>query len=99
MSELLDDNGVHERLADLDGWTGDHTAITRTAELPTFPDALTAVARVGATAEEMNHHPDIDIRWRTLTFTCSTHSEGGVTALDFELAKEIDRIVAEESRA
>ena len=45
-------------------------------------------------AEELDHHPDIDIRWRTLTFRLSTHSAGGVTHRDVELARRIDDIVA-----
>jgi len=50
---------------------------------------------VAIEAEEMNHHPDMDIRWRTVTFTLSTHSAGGVTQLDIELAHRI-RMIAEE---
>jgi 4a-hydroxytetrahydrobiopterin dehydratase len=48
-------------------------------------------------AEELDHHPDIDIRWRNLTFACATHSAGGVTARDIELAGRIDEIVAARS--
>ena len=44
-------------------------------------------------AENDNHHPDIDIRWRTLTFRCTTHSAGGVTASDVSLAEEIDGVI------
>ena len=44
-------------------------------------------------AENDNHHPDIDIRWRTLTFRCSTHSSGGITALDVSLAEEIESVL------
>ncbi|HEV7828580.1 MAG TPA: 4a-hydroxytetrahydrobiopterin dehydratase, partial [Pseudonocardiaceae bacterium] len=50
-------------------------------------------------AEARNHHPDIDIRWRTVTFRCSTHSKGGITNLDIELASEIDRVIADASAA
>jgi 4a-hydroxytetrahydrobiopterin dehydratase len=49
---------------------------------------------VAEIAEARNHHPDIDIRWRTVTFRCSTHSKGGITDLDIELAEEIDRVLA-----
>ena len=45
-------------------------------------------------AEEMNHHPDMDIRWRTVTFSLATHSAGGVTQLDVELAHRIDGVTA-----
>ena len=52
----------------------------RTVELASFPQAIEVVDRVAEVAERDNHHPDIDIRWRTLTFRCSTHCAGGVTA-------------------
>jgi 4a-hydroxytetrahydrobiopterin dehydratase len=93
MPELLDTEAVTTALAALDGWSGDTSAITRTAQLASFPDAIAVVARVAVVAEDMDHHPDIDIRWRNLTFVCSTHSAGGVTELDIELARRIDEIV------
>jgi 4a-hydroxytetrahydrobiopterin dehydratase len=49
---------------------------------------------VAEIAEARNHHPDIDIRWRTVTFRCSTHSKGGITDLDIELAEQIDHVLA-----
>jgi 4a-hydroxytetrahydrobiopterin dehydratase len=93
MAELLDAEAVSNALKGLVDWSGDTKAISRTAQLPTFPDAIAVVDRVAVVAEEMNHHPDIDIRWRTLTFRCATHSAGGVTRLDIELARRIDEIV------
>src|SRR5512139_883383 len=93
MAELLSMEGVAAGLADLDGWTGDTNGITRTAKLPSFLGAIGVVDRVAEAAEEMDHHPDIDIRWRTLTFRCVTHSSGGVTHRDLELARRIDEIV------
>jgi 4a-hydroxytetrahydrobiopterin dehydratase len=93
MPETLDNDAVAAALADLDGWTGDAREITRTAELASFPAAIAVVDRVAVVAEELDHHPDIDIRWRTVTFRCATHSAGGVTALDLRLARRIDEIV------
>ena len=93
MSELLDQTAIDAALSGLDGWTGGPDGITRTAELPSFPVAITVVDRVAEAAEEADHHPDIDIRWRTLTFTLATHSAGGVTAKDTALAARIDEIV------
>jgi 4a-hydroxytetrahydrobiopterin dehydratase len=93
MAELLDAEAVATALRGLVDWSGDTKAITRTAELATFPDAIAVVDRVGVVAEDMNHHPDIDIRWRKVTFRCATHSAGGVTRLDIELARRIDDIV------
>ena len=94
MADLLEADAVLAALASLDGWTGDPTALTRTVKLSTFPAAIAAVDRVAEVAEELDHHPDIDIRWRTLTFRLSTHSAGGVTQSDVELARRIDGILA-----
>jgi 4a-hydroxytetrahydrobiopterin dehydratase len=89
MAELLDDAAVARALDDLPGWERDGDALVRTAQLPSFPAAIGVVDRVAEIAEERNHHPDIDIRWRTLTFRCSTHSAGGITELDVALAASI----------
>lgn len=94
MTTLLDDERVAAALDGLAGWQRDGDAIVRTAKLPSFPAAIEAVRAVAEIAEARNHHPDIDIRWRTVTFRCSTHSEGGITNLDIDLAGEIDRILA-----
>jgi 4a-hydroxytetrahydrobiopterin dehydratase len=93
MAEVLDAEAVRKELDGLDGWTGNPAGIGRTVELASFPDAIAVVDRVAAAAEELNHHPDIDIRWRTLTFRCTTHSVGGVTRRDIELARRIDETV------
>jgi 4a-hydroxytetrahydrobiopterin dehydratase len=77
-------------------WEDEGTQITRTVQLGSFMDAIAVVDRVAVVAEEMDHHPDIDIRWRTLTFRCSTHSAGKVTDRDHELARRIDEIVANQ---
>ena len=69
-------------------WTDD--SITRTFELEDFKSALDFVNRVGESAEEAGHHPDIDVRWNQVTLTLSTHSEGGLTEKDLSLAEEID---------
>jgi 4a-hydroxytetrahydrobiopterin dehydratase len=97
MPALLDDAAVAAALKDLPGWRRDGDALVRTAELPTFPTAVGVVARVAEIAESRDHHPDIDIRWRTLTFRCSTHSEGGITQRDVDLAKAISEQVEEKS--
>ncbi len=93
MAKLWDDEQVADALEGLTGWQRDGDAIVRTAKLPSFPAAIEAVRAVAEIAEARNHHPDIDIRWRTVTFRCSTHSEGGITGLDVELAGEIDRVL------
>jgi 4a-hydroxytetrahydrobiopterin dehydratase len=74
------------------GWRPDGAALTRTVECRSFPAAIELVRSVAAVAEDREHHPDIDIRWRTLHFTLSTHSEGGVTDKDTGLAETIDEL-------
>lgn len=94
MSEVLEPDEVRSALGTRPGWGGDPTAISRTVELPSFPEAIAVVNRVADVAEEMDHHPDIDIRWRRVTFRCVTHSAGGVTSRDLDLATRIDELVA-----
>ncbi len=94
MPDLLDAAAVNSALANLPGWERDGDALVRTAALPSFPAAIAVVDRVAVVAEERDHHPDIDIRWRTLTFRCSSHSAGGITALDVALAAAISEQVA-----
>ncbi|MGI5216393.1 4a-hydroxytetrahydrobiopterin dehydratase [Nocardia sp. CA-290969] len=89
---LLTETEITDALESLSGWTRDGDAITRTVQAPTFPAGIELVQRVAEAAETANHHPDIDIRWRKVTFTLSTHSAGGLTALDVALAREIDRL-------
>jgi 4a-hydroxytetrahydrobiopterin dehydratase len=97
MPALLDDAAIDAALKDLPGWEREGDALVRTAELASFPVAIGVVARVGEIAERHDHHPDMDIRWRTVTFRCSTHSAGGITRLDVDLAKAISEQV--EARA
>jgi 4a-hydroxytetrahydrobiopterin dehydratase len=94
MTTLWNDDQVAGALAGLTDWQRNGDAIVRTARLPSFPAVIEAVREVAEIAETRNHHPDIDIRWRTVTFRCSTHSQGGITGQDIELAGEIDRVLA-----
>jgi len=93
MPQLLSDEEVGKALGRLRNWRRREGALVREVELATFPTAIQVVVRVAEIADNDNHHPDIDIRWRTLTFSCSTHSVGGITAADVSLAKEIDGVV------
>lgn len=90
MADLLNADDVRKALADLDGWKGDTKAITRSVEAPSFAAGIRLVDSVAEVADGMDHHPDIDIRWTTITFTCATHSKGGVTENDLVLARCID---------
>ncbi|TDE09058.1 4a-hydroxytetrahydrobiopterin dehydratase [Jiangella asiatica] len=96
---LLDDDGVRVALAGLPHWSGDTSAITRTVKAPDFMTGIRIVDDVAAAAEAADHHPDIDIRWRNLRFTLATHSEGGVTQRDVDLAGTIDEIVTRHHAA
>lgn len=93
MAELLEAEAIRAKLANLPDWTGNTEAIARTVELPSFGAAISAVDAVAGVAEELDHHPDIDIRWRTVTFSCATHAAGGVTERDFALAGRIDDVL------
>ncbi len=92
MSRLLEPGEIDHQLADLPGWASDGQALTRTVEASDFPTAIEVVREVAVAAEAMDHHPDIDIRWRRLRFALSTHSAGGITQLDVELAHQISAI-------
>jgi 4a-hydroxytetrahydrobiopterin dehydratase len=94
MARLLTDDEVERQLGDLPGWTREGDAIVATLEAPDFPTAVRLVDEVAVEAEEMDHHPDIDIRWRTTRWALSTHSEGGVTQLDVELAHRVAQAAA-----
>jgi 4a-hydroxytetrahydrobiopterin dehydratase len=98
MSRLLTAEEIAQQLTTLPGWQGTSERLTCRYAFPEFLTAVAAVNAVAAEAEEMNHHPDIDIRWRNITFVASTHSAGGVTQLDIELAHRI-RMIAEENAA
>ena len=82
-----------EALVDLPRWSGDVTGLRRTIELPTFRDAVAAIGRIADVAEDLDHHPDIDLRWRTLHLTVVTHSAGAVTPMDLRLARRIDALL------
>lgn len=90
----LDDDAIAAWLADHVDWRRDGDAIRRDVACTSFPTAIDLVNRVADVAEQRDHHPDIDIRWRTLHFALSTHSEGGVTAKDLALAEDVDRLAA-----
>jgi 4a-hydroxytetrahydrobiopterin dehydratase len=92
MAELLDDAQIDEALTQLTEWTRDGDSLRRTITSSTFLDAIDLVGAVAREAESMDHHPDIDIRWRSVTYSLSTHSSGGITSLDVVLAGAIDRL-------
>jgi 4a-hydroxytetrahydrobiopterin dehydratase len=90
----LDDTGIRAALAELPGWTLDQAAIRRQFTFASFPDAIAFVTRLSFDAQAADHHPDILINYKRVTLTYSTHSEGGVTAKDFDGARTADRLAA-----
>ena len=93
MARLSDDE-IRSGLAKLASWGRRGDEIEKVYELPSFPDAIAFVTRVGFLAEKANHHPDLDIRWRNVRVGLSTHDEGGITDRDLGLAGEIESVAA-----
>jgi 4a-hydroxytetrahydrobiopterin dehydratase len=89
---LLSDEEIERRLRERPGWQRRGDAITRELETRDFVGSVDLVNRITPVAEEMNHHPDLSISWNRVTVTLSTHSQGGLTTSDFELAEKIDRL-------
>jgi 4a-hydroxytetrahydrobiopterin dehydratase len=85
--ERLDDDAIDEALGTLPGWTYDGSRLLLTVTLDSFSDAISYVNAVARVAEDLDHHPDIDIRYRDVTLACWTHTTGGVTDSDVELAR------------
>lgn len=88
----LSDSEIEERLAELLGWERQGEAIEKTFGRGDFVGSVRFVESLVEPAEAMNHHPDVAISWDKVTVTISTHSEGGLTASDFELAAKIDTL-------
>lgn len=93
MSTLSSQADIDRALAGLEGWSQQQNAITRTVTLRSFPAALAFACAVGHLAERADHHPDILIQYRKVTLTLSTHSAGGLTVKDFDLAQQINAII------
>lgn len=89
---LLSEEQIRTRLAEVPRWSREGNAITRIWKFKDFPSALAFINRVGALAESMDHHPDIHNSWATVRLTLTTHDRGGLTELDFDLAKKIDAL-------
>jgi 4a-hydroxytetrahydrobiopterin dehydratase len=91
MATRLSDPEIAQRLAGLPGWARDGNAIRKSFSFGKFADGIRFVDRVAAAADSLDHHPDIDIRYTTITMTLSTHSAGGLTGNDFALAERIEQ--------
>ena len=92
MPTRLGEAEVEYALANLKGWTRAGNAIAKTFAFAKFLEGIEWLGRVAEIAERIDHHPDLDIRYTKITATLSTHSAGGLTKLDFDLAKEMDAL-------
>lgn len=95
MPDPMPHTEVSERLLDLDDWTAVDDALHARFDPPDVPTAARLLAAVLEVAEEMDHHPDADLRWRRLRFRVTSHDAGGVTPRDFRLARAISRLARE----
>ena len=87
----LSDSQVDRALKDLPGWSRQGDFISKAFKFRTFLAGIRFVDDVAKISESKEHHPDIHVRWTTVTLSIQTHDEGGVTGLDIDLAKEIER--------
>jgi 4a-hydroxytetrahydrobiopterin dehydratase len=90
--DVLSTAQIETAVADLDGWVYADGALTRTFRFADFVHAVDFVEQLADVAESMQHHPDIDIRYNKVTLWLTTHSAGGVTARDVELAAALSRL-------
>jgi 4a-hydroxytetrahydrobiopterin dehydratase len=88
----LSDEEIEERLSERDGWERAGDAIRRVFTFDDFKGSVEFVNRLTPEAEEMGHHPDLEISWNTVTVSITTHSEGGLTDNDFQLARRIEAV-------
>jgi 4a-hydroxytetrahydrobiopterin dehydratase len=93
MGGVLDEKQIKDALTDRPEWEYRDGALRRHVKAADFMGGIRLVDEVAVVAESLNHHPDIDIRFTDLTFQLVTHSEGGVTSNDVEMAGRIDDIV------
>ncbi|MBC3844403.1 4a-hydroxytetrahydrobiopterin dehydratase [Streptacidiphilus sp. 4-A2] len=96
MSERLTEQQIEDGLRTLPRWHREEDTLRCSVLADDFPAGIRLVVAVAEVAESMNHHPDIDIRWRTLNFALSTHSAGGITSLDLDLAARIDALAGSD---
>jgi len=93
MADLLSEPEIGQHLAQIEGWTREGREIFRQFQFKNFVEAMRFVNSVAEAAEKANHHPDIDIRWSKVLLRLSTHSKGGLTRADFDLAAAVNSLV------
>ncbi|HLX71003.1 MAG TPA: 4a-hydroxytetrahydrobiopterin dehydratase [Verrucomicrobiae bacterium] len=90
--EKLTSTQIKTSLASVPAWKQEDSSITRTFEFKDFPAAIKFVDELAKVAEKEWHHPDIDIRWNKVRLVLSSHEAGGLTEMDFNLAKRFDAL-------
>lgn len=90
MRQKLSDLEIQRALGGLAGWVRRGDVLTKTFSFDKFADGIAFVERAAKAADEMNHHPDIDIRYTKITMMLSTHDAGGITQSDLDLAQKIE---------
>ncbi len=88
----LNTDEIEENLKNLDGWKVSGEKLKKRFEFQNFIESLEFVNKVGAIAEEKDHHPDIAFGWGYAEFEITTHDVGGLTHNDFELAAQIEKL-------
>lgn len=99
MTDQLNPDALHHELDRLSGWTGTTEGISKTFRTRDFDGSVALVGRVAEIAREVDHHPDVAISWDRVTLTLVTHSAGGVTQSDVELARRLDPLSIDEPPA
>lgn len=93
MPQKLSEQEIKEKLKSIEGWEFKNNSIVKTFKTSSFPVTMGFVTAVGGVAQRMNHHPDyILMKYRDVEISFSTHSSGGVTEKDIEIAEEINKI-------
>ncbi|NNE91798.1 MAG: 4a-hydroxytetrahydrobiopterin dehydratase [Verrucomicrobiales bacterium] len=93
MSDVIPEEEIETWLKKAPEWEHEGKEIFRVVEFDEFMEGIDFIDAVAEIAEEAGHHPDIDIRWCTITLHLTTHDQGGLTEADFELAKRIDTLI------
>lgn len=91
MPKLLLDSEIESGLNGLKGWRHKKDFITKTFEFDNFMEGIAFIDRIALVAEEQQHHPDIQVRYTSIKLSIQTHSEGGITKWDFDLASAIEK--------
>ena len=92
MAERLSDIAIQRELGSLPGWSRRGDAIMKTFQFRNFLTGIDFVRAIAKAADAADHHPDIDIRYTKVVCTLSTHSAGGITQNDLDMARQIDRL-------